>query len=164
MGLLAFVKEAGQALLGGAKAAPTAGPVPPDPEKVRDYQERRLAAAIAQHVETLGLGVEDLGVAVDGHTATVTGRAATQADKEKVLLAVGNVQGIGEVDDRMTVDAPAEAEATFHTVVRGDTLSKIAQHHYGKAGAYMKIFEANKPLLSDPDKIYPGQVLRIPAA
>lgn len=162
MGLIAFVKEAGSKLFGGKdEPAPVAQP---DPQKVREYQERRLAAAIAQHVETLGLGVKDLGVAVEGHTAVVTGMADTQADREKVLVAVGNVHGIGEVDDRMAVAAPVEAEATFHTVERGDTLSKIAQKHYGKAGAYMKIFEANKPMLSDPDKIYPGQVLRIPAA
>jgi nucleoid-associated protein YgaU len=45
----------------------------------------------------------------------------------------------------------------------GDTLSKIAKEAYGDANAYMKIFEANKPMLSNPDKIYPGQKLRIPA-
>ena len=45
----------------------------------------------------------------------------------------------------------------------GDTLSKIAKEEYGDANTYMKIFEANKPMLSNPDKIYPGQMLRIPA-
>jgi nucleoid-associated protein YgaU len=58
--------------------------------------------------------------------------------------------------------AKAEPEATFYTVKRGDTLSGIAKAHYGNAGKYMVIFEANKPMLEDPDKIYPGQVLRIP--
>jgi nucleoid-associated protein YgaU len=57
----------------------------------------------------------------------------------------------------------SEPEATFYTVVRGDTLSAIAKAHYGKASKYMVIFEANKPMLENPDKIYPGQVLRIPA-
>ena len=61
----------------------------------------------------------------------------------------------------MTV-AAAAAEARFHTVVRGDTLSAIAKQFYGDAGKYNAIFEANRPMLSHPDKIYPGQVLRIP--
>ena len=56
-----------------------------------------------------------------------------------------------------------EPEAVFHTVVSGDTLSKIAKKVYGNAMKYPVIFEANKPMLSHPDKIYPGQVLRIPA-
>jgi nucleoid-associated protein YgaU len=54
-------------------------------------------------------------------------------------------------------------ESQYHTVVRGDTLSAIAKTHYGNAGAYMKTFEANRPMLGHPDKIYPGQLLRIPA-
>ena len=82
--------------------------------------------------------------------------------KRKILLALGNVEGVGEVEDRITVTAPAVAPARFVTVKKGDTLSAIAKAEYGNANAYMKIFEANKPMLSHPDKIYPGQVLRIP--
>ena len=51
-----------------------------------------------------------------------------------------------------------------YTVKSGDTLSKIAKEHLGDANAYMKIFNANKDQLSDPDKIKPGQVLKIPSA
>jgi nucleoid-associated protein YgaU len=91
----------------------------------------------------------------------VYGLAASQADKEKAILAVGNAAGIERVDDRIRVETPAPA-ATFYTVKSGDTLSKIAKTHYGEAGKYPAIFEANKPMLTDPDKIYPGQVLRIP--
>ncbi len=61
----------------------------------------------------------------------------------------------------MSVDL-SEPEATYYTVVSGDTLSKISKQAYGDANKYMKIFEANKPMLTHPDKIYPGQVLRIP--
>ena len=93
---------------------------------------------------------------------TVAGTVADQAIREKVLLCCGNVEGVDKVDDQLTVINP-EPPATFHTVVRGDTLSAIAKACYGNANAYMKIFEANKPMLSDPNKIYPGQVLRIPA-
>ncbi|RQH14455.1 LysM peptidoglycan-binding domain-containing protein, partial [Okeania hirsuta] len=75
--------------------------------------------------------------------------------------AVGNIEGIACVDDRMEVLVP-EPEAQFYTVVSGDSLSKIAKRHYGDAMKYPEIFEANKPMLSDPNKIYPGQVLRLP--
>jgi nucleoid-associated protein YgaU len=113
-------------------------------------------------LESHGFGIEDLSVRVDEDLATVSGKVADQATKEKVLLAVGNTAGIARVDDRLEVGA-AEPEAQFHTVVRGDTLSGIAKQYYGDAMKYPMIFEANKPMLTDPDKIYPGQVLRIPA-
>jgi nucleoid-associated protein YgaU len=80
-----------------------------------------------------------------------------------VVLAVGNTSGVARVDDRME-DAAAAPEAVMYTVKSGDSLSKIAKAHYGDAMKYKEIFEANKPLLKDPDKIYPGQVLRIPHA
>ena len=83
------------------------------------------------------------------------------AFREKIVLILGNTAGIGGVDDQLTVEAP-EPEATYYTVVSGDSLSKIAKAHYGDAMKYPVIFEANKPMLTDPDKIYPGQVLRIP--
>ena len=104
-----------------------------------------------------------LTVTYDGATATakVYGIAKDQSTKEKVLLAAGNIHGIAAVDDNMTVDL-SEPESKFYTVVKGDTLSKIAKEFYGNANAYMKIFEANKPMLTHPDKIYPGQNLRIP--
>ena len=79
--------------------------------------------------------------------------------KEKVILAVGNVEGVAEVETSHDDDTKG---AIFHTVVRGDTLSAIAKKALGNANRYMEIFEANKPMLAHPDKIYPGQVLRIP--
>ena len=93
--------------------------------------------------------------------ATVSGAAYDQATKEKVVLVVGNTAGIGTVDDQMTVEN-VEPEAQFHTVASGDTLGKIAKKYYGNAMKYPVIFEANKPMLKDPDLIYPGQMLRIP--
>ena len=92
----------------------------------------------------------------------VTGRAPTQAEKEKIILAVGNVAGVAKVEEALETPEPA-AEPVFHTVVKGDTLWKIAEKTLGKGARYTEIFEANRPMLSDPDKIYPGQVLRIPA-
>ena len=76
-------------------------------------------------------------------------------------MCCGNVHGVTQVNDTMTVAEPAD-ESRYYTVVRGDTLSAISKTQYNNANEYMKIFEANKPMLSSPDKIYPGQVLRIP--
>ena len=120
------------------------------------------ANKLTRFVLGLGLNVEDLKVQYDDGTATVRGRAATQADKEKVVLAVGNTEGVEQVDDQMEVGTP-EAEAQMYTVKSGDSLSKIAKEFYGNPMKYPAIFEANKPMLENPDLIYPGQVLRIPA-
>jgi len=164
MSLISFFKEAGEKLFGKtvsqAQAAPAAAQ--PDPAAVA-AANREAATAIENHINSLGLTVTALTVTYDGATASakVYGIAKDQATKEKVLLAAGNIHGIAAVDDNMTVDL-SEPESKFYTVVSGDTLSKIAKQFYGNANAYMKIFEANKPMLTHPDKIYPGQNLRIP--
>jgi nucleoid-associated protein YgaU len=113
-------------------------------------------------IKKMGLEVENLEVQIEGEKVIVSGSTADQATREKVILTVGNVEGVSEVEDNIQVVVPAP-EAQFHTVVSGDTLSKIAKHFYGNAMKYPVIFEANQPMLSHPDKIYPGQVLRIPA-
>ncbi|MBL6432128.1 MAG: peptidoglycan-binding protein LysM [Alphaproteobacteria bacterium] len=89
-------------------------------------------------------------------------RCPTQEAREKLILAAGNVLGVAKVEEEISV-ADDAAPATFHTVAKGDTLWAVASKAYGDGSKYMAIFEANKPMLSDPDKIYPGQVLRIPA-
>lgn len=162
MGLFSFIKEAGEKIFGDdepkkpAKApAPSAGGgqgLPPEVLRVR---------ALHRQVEATGIEVEDLKIRCSGDTAHLSGRVRTQADKEKLVLAVGNARGIAQVDENLEVEQK-EPEATFYTVVSGDSLSKIAKKHYGDAMKYPVIFEANKPMLKDPDKIYPGQVLRIP--
>lgn len=164
MGLFDFVKEAGEKLLGRDKKQEEAKRSEVDAKAAQaqvEMRERRLAGEILRFVDGLGLGATDLSVRVDGDTATVKGKVPDQATRERVVLAVGNTQGIARVDDRLTV-AREEAAGAFYTVVSGDTLSGIAKKHYGNAGKYMVIFEANKPMLKDPDKIYPGQVLRVP--
>ena len=163
MGFFDFVKEAGKKLGIGddEPAAKAAAPAPgaPSAEEMKKAADRRRAMGIVKMIGELGLGVANPEVRVDGDTVTVGGTAATQEDREKVILACGNVHGIARVDDQMTVAAP---QATFYTVVPGDTLSKIAKAHYGDPMKYPVIFEANKPMLEHPDKIYPGQQLRIP--
>jgi nucleoid-associated protein YgaU len=161
MGLLSFVREAGEKLFGRKDVEAAAAESAQD--KLADLNQK-AAAAIVAYIDKQGLDASALTVSFDGASSTVTvaGTVADQATKEKVLLCCGNVDGVDKVDDQLAVTNP-EPPATFHTVVRGDTLSAIAKACYGNANAYMKIFEANKPMLSDPNKIYPGQVLRIPA-
>jgi nucleoid-associated protein YgaU len=110
---------------------------------------------------SFGLPVEDLNIVIAEDKAFVFGTAADQATKEKIIVTVGNTEGIAEVEDKMEVPTP-EPEARFYTVKKGDYLSKIAKEMYGDAMKYPVIFEANKPMLKDPNLIYPGQVLRIP--
>jgi nucleoid-associated protein YgaU len=164
MGLMSFIKEAGEKLFGGgdAKAAETAVKSAPTPENVA-AMSAAAGKAIADYVDAQGLKVNGLNVAFDAPSGTVTvaGIAPDQATKEKVLLCCGNVSGVSKVNDMLTVSAP-EPESKWHTVVSGDTLSKIAKTFYGDANKYPVIFEANKPMLKHPDKIYPGQLLRIP--
>lgn len=161
MGLLSFVREAGEKLFGRKDVEAAAAESAQD--KLADLNQK-AAAAIVAYIDKQGLDASALTVSFDGASSTVTvaGTVADQATKEKVLLCCGNVDGVDKVDDQLAVTNP-EPPATFHTVVRGDTLSAIAKACYGNANAYMKIFEANKPMLGHPDKIYPGQVLRIPA-
>lgn len=153
MGILSFIKEAGEKLFGIGDA------------KAEEVSETSAAEAIGAHVRKLGLAPDDLQVSYDAATqkVTVSGTAADQAARERIMLAAGNVLGVAAVDDRLSV-VTAEPEAQFHTVARGDTLSAIAKKFYGNANKYNIIFEANRPMLGHPDKIYPGQVLRIPAA
>lgn len=161
MGMFDFVKNAGENLLKrvGLDSEPDSGDV---------------VAKIKEHK----LQVDSLSVSVQDDIATVAGTVPDQETKEKVVLVVGNVKGIARVNDMLDLPAPpptpevevVEVEAptpepeaaTFYTVVSGDTLGKIAKVHYGNAMKYPVIFEANRPMLEDPDRIYPGQVLRIP--
>ena len=156
MGLFSFIKEAGEKLFGGKEAqAATAS---------QEELNTKAAQAIATYIGAQNLGVSGLQVQFDGSQGKVTvqGTAPTQAAKEKVTLCCGNVANVTSVDNQMAVTSP-EPEAQYHDVVRGDTLSAIAKKYYGDANKYPAIFEANKPMLSHPDKIYPGQKLRIPA-
>jgi len=161
MGFFDFLKDAGKKI---SSPEPEAKPMTREysPEEVKALNEKRRAKGLAREVDGLGLEVEELAIEVDGDVVTVRGSVNDQETKEKIVLALGNTSGVARVDDQLTVEVE-EPEARFHTVEGGDTLSAIAKKYYGNAMKYPVIFEANKPMLSDPDKIYPGQVLRIPA-
>ncbi len=152
MGLFSFLKNAGAKIF-KKKAAPAAAAAAP----VAMSREDALKSEVAR----LGIPVNGLDIDLC-EQVIVKGRTATNADREKVILALGNIEGIGCVEDHIDVDNP-EPEAVFVTVASGDSLSKIAKTQYGDPMKYNAIFEANRPMLEHPDKIYPGQVLRIPA-
>lgn len=160
MGIFDFIKDAGEKLIGKDEPAPQPQARQVDPAQLEAMKRRK---ALEKLVADLGLEVEGFEIEVTGDTAVVRGQVDDQAEREKVILAVGNVRGIARVDDRLEAKKKAP-EAVMYTVAAGDSLSKIAKHHYGNANLYMKIFEANQPMLKDPNKIYPGQVLRIPPA
>ncbi|MGK0366634.1 MAG: nucleoid-associated protein YgaU [Saprospiraceae bacterium] len=157
MGLFSFLKNAGAKLFGKKK---TVAPMPTvDHAEIERKQKVMLLNGI---IDTLGLPNENISISMEGTDVVVlSGTCETQADKEKIILALGNVDGIAFVDDRVSVTNPTPP-AVFYTVTKNDTLGKIAKAQYGDAMKYPVIFEANKPMLSHPDKIYPGQVLRIP--
>jgi nucleoid-associated protein YgaU len=164
MGMFSFIKEAGEKLFGrgDAKAAQEAAAAKPTPENI-EALSKAAGDAITTYINSMNLNVQALEIGFDAASATVTvsGVAPDQATKEKVLLCCGNVATVAAVNDLMTVSSP-EPESQWHVVVSGDNLSKISKHFYGTPNKYPQIFEANKPMLTHPDKIYPGQVLRIP--
>ena len=140
MGLLSFAKSIGKKLFNN---------------------EAEAAENITSYIEEDNPGVDNLQVTVKDGVASISGEAKSAEALEKAVLMAGNVKGVSEVrsDD---VTAPAATEKIeYYEIVSGDTLSAVAQKYYGKASAYMRIFEANREVIKDPDKIYPGQKIRI---
>lgn len=164
MGIISFFKEAGEKLFGGKEAKAAEPAADPAALQAKAAEANKVAGdAILTYIKTQNLSADGLSVEFDGASGgvTVSGVAPDQATKEKIVLCCGNVHGVAQVNDLMTVAQPAD-ESQWHTVAKGDTLSAIAKKFYGNANAYPAIFEANKPMLKHPDKIYPGQLLRIP--
>lgn len=156
MGIFDFIKGAGSKEIESHTSSPS-----PDPA----FVNKAITETFAKVLDKYELKVEDLKLDYDGGKVTVSGMAADCTTREKVVLALGNMRGISQVDDQMIVAEQEEEEAPeaqFYTVVSGDTLGKIAKSFYGNAMKYPVIFEANRPMLKDPNLIYPGQVLRIP--
>jgi nucleoid-associated protein YgaU len=150
MGLISFIKNAGAKIF-----------------KSEEKREEEKANLIAEHIRKFGFDVSKVKVAVDAEKVILTGTVDTLANKNKIIVTAGNIEVISVVEDHLLVSVPEpvtppEPEKQFYTVKKGDYLSKIAKQVYGDAKKYPIIFEANKPMLKDPDLIYPGQVLVIP--
>ncbi len=150
MGLISFFKSAGEKIFG----------------KSEETLEKEKTEAIVKHIQKYGISTDLINVTVDDEKVTLSGTTKSYAEKNKIIVIAGNVDGIAEVDDKIVVDEPevvvVEPEKQFYTVKKGDYLSKISKEVYGDAMKYNIIFEANRPMLKHPDKIYPGQVLIIP--
>jgi nucleoid-associated protein YgaU len=166
MGLFSFVKNAGAKLFGRKDKKKKEAE---NQAKENEAKADAIKSAIANH----GIEIDYLRVIVDDDKVTLSGVALTKAYAEKAVLIAGNVEGIATVDDQLEVseevpkprsvdDVPYENDTRFYTVEKGDSLWKIAAAHYNDGSKYPVIFEANKPMLEHPDKIYPGQMLRIP--
>ncbi|WP_373057426.1 peptidoglycan-binding protein LysM [Zunongwangia sp. H14] len=162
MGVYSFIKEAGEKLFGIEKAEAEESHEISDDRLAKEHKEDiRAAQSLKERILEAGLAIKVLEVEIEGTAAILTGTADTMETREKVILIAGNSEGIEKVDENIKVENESK-EAVFHTVEREDTLGSIAKAHYGDKEKVNIIFEANKPMLKDPDKIYPGQVLRIP--
>ncbi|MBK7478278.1 MAG: peptidoglycan-binding protein LysM [Bacteroidales bacterium] len=150
MGLISFIKNAGEKIF-----------------KSEEKREQEKADLILSHIKKFGFDTSDIKVKVDDDKVILMGSVDTIDNRNKVIVTAGNIEGIAKVDDWLVVKnppavAPPPPEKQYYTVKKGDYLSKIAKEVYGDARKYNIIFEANKPMLKDPDLIYPGQVLVIP--
>ncbi|MDP2314048.1 MAG: peptidoglycan-binding protein LysM [Pseudomonadota bacterium] len=152
MGLFDFAKNIGHKLF-------------PSASKPED-----AAAVIRREIEEANLGIVGLGVTYADGKCHITGKAPSNEAMEKAVLIAGNIEGVSNVDiTGLQVPAPAAAAAPaevvdYYVIVAGDTLSKLAKRYYGDANQYNRIFEANREVIKDPNKIFPGQKIRIPKA
>ncbi|MFK8027780.1 MAG: peptidoglycan-binding protein LysM [Gammaproteobacteria bacterium] len=143
-------------------------------------KDEEAAEEIKSYIESNNPGVENLEVTFDNGIVGLCGDCNSGEAFQKTVLMAGNVKGVIDVytsglkvvqngqetpmsaagDNQSMPDDGTKVE--FYTIVSGDSLSKIAKHYYGNAMDYPKIFEANREVIEDPDKIYPGQKIRIP--
>ncbi len=142
MGLFDFAKDIGNKLFGNEDEAP---------EKIK------------AHIEEDNPGIKDLEITVKDGVATIKGEADSASALEKAILMTGNAMGIEEVRADDVIAPPAEQEVQYYEVAKGDSLWKIAEKMYGDGSKYKYIFEENREVIKDPDLIFEGQKIRIPA-
>lgn len=141
MGLFDFVKEIGQKLFS---------------------REDEAAAKIKEHIEAENPGIKDFQVSYQDGVVSLAGEADNPEALEKAVLMAGNVQGVGEVVATQVRAPEQKAKVEYYVIEKGDTLSALAKRYYGNAMDYPRIFEANREVIKDPDKIFVGQKIRIP--
>lgn len=120
---------------------------------------------LAAHIEADNPGIEALEVEVDGETAVIRGEAESSDAMEKAVLMAGNALGITSVEAGELTSPPsdAESETQYYEIQSGDSLWKIAAQFYGTGTKHEALFEANREVIQDPNLIFPGQKIRIPA-
>ena len=159
MGLFSFLKNSGSKVLKSASAK--------NEEKARSAEaaKERQEGLLEGILYSADVGIKNIDIEIEGDVVKVFGEADSQANREKAILILGNMDGVAAIDDRISVvnPEPAKPEAKMYQVQSGDSLSKIAKEFYGDPMKYTLIFEANQPMLKDPNIIHPGQTLRIPA-
>ncbi len=138
------------------------------------------AEKIKEHIEQFNPGIENLEVKFENGIVELCGQCESSEAREKAILMAGNTKGVidvyatdlsvkasglksPEIKTASTAEGAAvEAKVEYYVIESGDTLSKIAKRYYGNAMEYPKIFEANREIIHDPDKIFVGQKIRIP--
>lgn len=123
----------------------------------------KAAAQLKERIEELGLTDDHFRVSVEGATVVVVGDSAMQDQKEKILLALGNVEGVTEVEDRVAA-GQEDIAPRFITVRDGETLDDVAARAYGTPDAVNRLLAANRPVVTGPGDIVAGLVVRAPAA
>jgi len=141
MGLFDFVKEIGHKLFN---------------------RDEEAAEKIKKHIEETNPGISGLAVEFKNGVVSMSGQATSAEAMEKAVLMAGNVQGVAEVKIDGLQAPPVQAKVEYYLIKKGDTLSAIAKQFYGKPNDYPRIFEANREVIKDPNKIFPGQKIRIP--
>ena len=120
------------------------------------------AEKIAENIEAAQLGIENLNIDYNEGIVTISGDAATPEVAEKAILIAGNIEGVNQVVNNTNQQQLESEQVEYYLIQSGDTLSKIAKAYYGDSQAYNQIFEANREVIQDPDKIFVGQKIRIP--
>ena len=128
-------------------------------------KEEEASAAVTNHINEDNPGVADVAVNVENGVAKISGVASSADALEKAVLMAGNIIGISNVNiDDVTVKngESLAGDDEFYVIQKGDTLWKIAEKHYGNGSKYTAIVAANKEVIKDADKIFPGQKIRLP--
>ena len=124
--------------------------------------ELEKASLLRRFIRNLGLACKGFIIETIREQVHIKGSVNTQGEREKIILALGNVSGVKTVIDELAVEYP-DQPAVFHEIKNGDSLSKIATSYYGDPNLKDRLLEANSPLVKEPKALYPGQVIRVPS-
>ena len=125
-------------------------------------KEEEAPAKIKEHIEEDNPGIEDLLVAFNKGIVTLSGNANSPEALEKAILMAGNIMGVSKIINKVKSTLPFSSNVEYYEIKSGDTLWAVAKKHYGDGNSYTKIVEANKEVIKDADKIFPGQKIRLP--